>query len=443
MQLKARVQFDQPYTHELVKSSLKDCSKFDWIIEEDITDNSIAEGDQVHLQWLEYELINWDTLARQETETLANSYCIRKGLIRKSQMAYNLTKYMSKHPDSILKTAIPETWLFELDHIDYLDEAMNEVFEVEQDLADNEDRETDRKAFIIKPSMANKAAGIHIFDTMEGLKSLFERTRLDDSDEEEEENDEEEEGHANEDDDNEGNEDEEEEEEEEDYDDDDDEEDLSQIREWVIQRYVQHPLLLCGNRKFHVRAYVLAVSNIQVYLYSDMLALFALKPFDESDLSDQLAHITNTCIQTGEDTFVENDSVKLFWDLKSEDGVTEENLNTMFKQMQETLGDLFDACSSEMTTFQAIPNAFELYGVDFLIDRDMQVYFLEANAFPDFKQTGNELQHIIGDLFAETIQMAVDPFFESSGADTTSSSPKEQKPSKFVKVFERQLLGPN
>ncbi|KAG2180412.1 hypothetical protein INT44_003416 [Umbelopsis vinacea] len=446
MQLKARVQFDQPYTHELVKSSLKDRSKFDWIIEEDITDDSIAEGDKVHLQWLEYELINWDKLASQETETLANSYCIRKGLIRKSQMAYNLTKYMSKHPDSILKTAIPETWLFELDHIDYLDEAMNEVFEVEQDLADNEDRETDRKAFIIKPSMANKAAGIHIFDTMDGLKSLFERTRLDDSDEEEEEeeNDEEEnedgdveEGRENEDGDNEDTE----EEEEEDYDD-EDEEDLSQIREWVIQRYVQHPLLLCGNRKFHVRAYVLAVSNIQVYLYTDMLALFALKPFDESDLSDELAHITNTCIQTGEDTFVESDSVKLFWDLKNEEGVTQENLDSMFKQMQETLGDLFDACSSEMTTFQAIPNAFELYGVDFLIDRDMQVYFLEANAFPDFKQTGNELQHIIGDLFAETIQLAVDPFFENSGADTSSSSPKEQTPSKFVKVFERQLLGP-
>jgi hypothetical protein len=65
-----------------------------------------------------------------------------------------------------------------------------------------------------------------------------------------------------------------------------------------------------------------------------------------------------------------------------------------------------------------------------------------SSQFPDFKQTGNELQHIIGDLFAETIQLAVDPFFESRGADTSSSAPKEQTPSKFVKVFERQLLGP-
>lgn len=375
MQLKARVHFDQPYTHELVKKSLKETSQFEWSINENITEDSVNDNEMIHLQWLEYELINWGTLATRETEALANSYCIRKGLIRKSQLAYNMTKYMSKHPNSILKDAIPETWLFELDHIDYLDEAMNDVFEVEQDLADNETRDSDKKAFIIKPSMANKAAGIHIFDTMEGLRSLFEKTRLDDS-EDEEENDEEE-GEDKEDSSNEAEDDAQVDDDEEES---DDEEDLSQIREWVIQRYVQNPLLLCGNRKFHIRAYVLAVSNIQVYLYSDMLALFALKPFDESNLSDQLSHITNTCIQTGEDTFVEDDSVKLFWDLKQEEGVTEENLNFMFKQMQETLRDIFDACTSEMTTFQAMPNAFELYGVDFLIDRDMKVYFLEANA---------------------------------------------------------------
>jgi hypothetical protein len=372
MQLKARVRFDQPYTHELVKSSLKERSQFEWSIDENITDDSISDNDLIHLQWLEYELINWETLATRSTETLANSYCIRKGLIRKSQLAYSMTKYMSKHPDSILKDAIPETWLFELDHIDYLDEAMNEVFEVERDLADNENRDSNKKAFIIKPSMANKAAGIHIFDTMEGLRSLFEQTRLDDSDEEDEVEDEGEEEGDDQDKYNTSDQD--------DYEESDDGEDLSQIREWVIQRYVQHPLLLCGNRKFHIRAYVLAVSNIQVYLYSDMLALFALKAFDESDLSDQLAHITNTCIQTGEDTFVEDNSVKLFWDLKDEEGVTEDDLQSIFKQMQESLRDIFDACTSEMTTFQAMPNAFELYGVDFLIDRDMKAYFLEANA---------------------------------------------------------------
>ncbi|CAO3661084.1 unnamed protein product [Rhizopus stolonifer] len=250
--------------------------------------------------------------------SLANAYCIRKGLIRKAQLAYNITKYVSKNPSSILKKAIPETWLFELDHVDYFEESMNEVFEVERDLQLGH-------SFIIKPSLANKAAGIKVFNTLDQLRDIFEQDESDsDSD-------------------------------------DDDEEDVSQVREWVIQRYIDKPLLV-NQRKFHVRAYVLAKSNIEVYLYRDMLALFALRKYDPTQLDDNLIHLTNTCIQTEESGYVESESVKLFWELNIE------QKDHMFEQMKKILADVFDACTSEMTTFQAIPNAFELFGIDFLID---------------------------------------------------------------------------
>jgi hypothetical protein len=89
-----------------------------------------------------------------------------------------------------------------------------------------------------------------------------------------------------------------------------------QIREWVIQRYLDRPLKLNQGRKFHLRVYVLAVSNLRVYVYEDMLALFALKPYDSKNLDDTLSHITNTCIQTEEADFNELQSVKLFWELE-------------------------------------------------------------------------------------------------------------------------------
>ncbi|CAO3653822.1 unnamed protein product [Cunninghamella echinulata] len=334
---------------------------------------------------------------------MCNAYCIRKGLIRKSQFAYNITKYLSKYPDSILKQAIPETWQFELDHVDYFEEAMNEVFEVERDLLLNEeekseeDKDKPHYRFIIKPSLANKAAGIQVFDSLDQLRAIFE-TDDEDSDDEEE------------------------------RDDDDDQEDVSQIREWVIQRYIDQPLLV-NQRKFHVRAYVLAVSNIQVYLYRDMLALFAMKDYTMDNLNDNLIHLTNTCIQTDQANFDEASSVKLFWDLEQH-GIKKTDLDDIFLKMQLILKDVFDACTSEMTTFQALPNAFELFGVDFLIDQDKNVYFLETNAFPDFKQTGGKLQHVIQELFDATTKTAIEPFF---GCEST---PDER----LVKVFDRQLL---
>lgn len=340
MSLKALVHLDEPYTHGAVVKALKNSKKLDWNIIEDVTEENAEDCPaDVKLQWLEYELINWQHLAKHDTDSLANAYCIRKGLIRKSQFAYNMAKYLSKNPDSVLKKAIPETWQFELDHVDYFDEAMNEVFEVERDLQE----EGGNHMFIIKPSMANKAAGIKVFNNLDSLRAIFEEEESDsDADSE-------------------------------DYD--EDAEDLSQVREWVIQRYVQNPLLV-NKRKFHIRAYVMAKSNIQVYLYHDMLALFALKEYDTTNLDDNLIHLTNTCIQTEEEEYDEQASVKLFWELPLE----EKDKNHIFDQMKKILADVYDACTSEMTTFQAIPNAFELFGIDFMIDDELNVYFLEANA---------------------------------------------------------------
>ncbi|KAI9253765.1 tubulin-tyrosine ligase family-domain-containing protein [Phascolomyces articulosus] len=399
---RALVHLDEPYTHNAVIKALQQ-SQLEWDIVQDITEENseadlISESTPIALQWLEYELINWSLLAAKEETTMANAYCIRKGLIRKAQFSYNVSKYLSKNPSSILKHAIPETWQFELDHIDYIDEALNEVFEVERDLKENEESELEddkKHVFIIKPSMANKAAGIHVFDSLNQLCAIFEEPESDTEDEEE----------------------------------DDDQEDLTQVREWVIQRYISNPLLV-NNRKFHVRAYVLAVSNIQVYLYRDMLALFALRPYDLNNLEDSLAHISNTCIQTDQEDFDEDQSVRLFWEL-NKFGIQDQDLEHMFDQMRAILADVFDACTSEMTTFQAIPNSFELFGVDFIMDADNKVYFLEANAFPDFKQTGSKLQHVVQELFDATVQTAIEPFF---GDQTWNPH------SKLVKVFDKKLL---
>ncbi|KAI7869888.1 tubulin-tyrosine ligase family-domain-containing protein [Spinellus fusiger] len=407
----ALAHLDEPYTKGAVVKALEK-STLKWSTNEDVTEeNTEADLDspQISLQWLEYEQINWMHLARNTSTSMANAYCIRKGLIRKSQLAYNITKYLSKYPQSILQQAIPETWQFELDHEDYFEEAMNEVFEVERDLIQNEQMGEDEKkhVFIIKPSMANKAAGIVVFDSMQQLRAIF--TKEQDSDSEDDNGSEGDNGSDSE-----------------------DEEDLMQVREWVIQRYIHNPLLI-QQRKFHVRAYVLAVSNIKVYLYHDMLALFAHKEYDLNHLSDTLSHLTNTCLQTEEADFNEETSVRLFWELEKM-GVEKKDLDKAFKNMQLILADVFDACVSEMTTFQALPNAFELFGIDFLIDEEMNVYFLEANAFPDFKQTGSQLQHIIQELFNATVKTAIEPFFGESSSESSERS------NKLIRIYEKELL---
>ena len=60
----------------------------------------------------------------------AAAYCVRKGLIRKSQFAYNCAKWAAKHPGSVLAAGVPETHLFEMWDAEYLDESLADVYEV-------------------------------------------------------------------------------------------------------------------------------------------------------------------------------------------------------------------------------------------------------------------------------------------------------------------------
>jgi Tubulin-tyrosine ligase family len=79
-------------------------------------------------------------------------------------------------------------------------------------------------------------------------------------------------------------------------------------------RYIDRPLLV-GGRKFHVRAYVLCVGSISVYVASDGLALFAAEPYQAigSAAPNLDAHLTNTCRLNG--SVPEEDVVMLLSEL--------------------------------------------------------------------------------------------------------------------------------
>ena len=53
---------------------------------------------------------------------------------------------------------------------------------------------------------------------------------------------------------------------------------------------------------------------------------------------------------------------------------------------------------------------FEYYGIDFLVDENFDVSLLEVNPSPDFKQTGERLEWLIGGLIEESIDMGIGSF---------------------------------
>ena len=70
-------------------------------------DNAVPLPPDCGFQWSEYERIDWEAVLCGKHG--AASYCVRKGLSRKAQLAHYTRLYVCKHPDSILKNCMPQT----------------------------------------------------------------------------------------------------------------------------------------------------------------------------------------------------------------------------------------------------------------------------------------------------------------------------------------------
>lgn len=414
------MELDSPYVQPLIEEALRKqvegatCQSISSL--SDLPDPSAPV-----LQYREYENLDFEHALSHPSSSLVNSFVIRKALIRKHYLSNTVANWISKHPDSILRKHVKPAVDFEVDYAEFLDEALMEAYELRESLEANESKaEQDKEWWILKPGMSDRGQGIRLFNSEAQLQAIFEEWEDDESDEE----------------------------------DDADEDGIeppvdenlakkngqgvvtSQLRHFIAQPYIDPPLLLpsASNRKFHIRTYVLAVGSLKIYVFKEMLALFSNLPYqapwEETDeVRDLARHLTNTCLQEGGST--NEGSVKRFWDLDGSAPRLPSNWkDNVFDQICAITAEIFEAAARGMLVhFQTLPNAFEIFGVDFLVDQTGNTWLLELNAFPDFGQTGEELKKVVvGRLFEEVVDVAVKPFFGFGEA----AQPKEERGLKLV-----------
>ncbi|CAN9185341.1 unnamed protein product [Alternaria alternata] len=442
----ALVNYEDPYVQPLILAALK--KRLPASAHEFITSPSqLPSPSSRFLQWVQYESIDFDHLMEHSSSSLSNAYVIRKALIRKHYLSTTIANWITKYPDSVLKKHVKPSVEFEVDYAEFLDDALVEAWELKESWARNEEldgEENEEEAakkkewWILKPGMSERGQGIRLFSSEEELTAIFEEWDPESDDEEEEEDgDARSDAGASK------------------ADDREEEKDegngiiTSQLRHFIAQPYIHPPLLLSPPslatpssssspetlRKFHIRTYVLATGALQVYVYRPMLALFAARPYvppwdaalQENREEAMKAHLTNTCLQDSGDR---EGSVGLFWDLPEtipgQPPFTSTNGETLdvgkgwkdqvFSQILKTTSQTFEAAARGMSIhFQPLPNSFEIFGLDFMVgiegNGELNTYLLEVNAFPDFRQTGDELSGMIEGLFEGVVNKGVAPFF--------------------------------
>ncbi|RDW86407.1 putative acid phosphatase [Aspergillus mulundensis] len=407
------VDCDDPYVQGLVEQALR--SRVGSRCRQVSSISDLPSRSTPVFQYREYERLDFEHAMMHSTTSLTNAYIIRKALIRKHYLANTVANWVTKHPESVLAKHVKVSVDFELDYAEFLDDALLEAYELRGSLENNESKpDSEKEWWILKPGMSDRGQGIRLFNSEDQLREIFEEWEVDSEDEDEDKD--------------------------ESNDERDDETDkaaasgvvTSQLRHFIAQPYIDPPLLLpsLNNRKFHIRTYVLATGSLKVYVFKEMLALFASKPYvsptsstDDAESEDPVAdltrHLTNTCFQ--DKALPESETVRRFWDLPSSPPPSAKLPNTwkedVYEQICAVTGELFTAAARGMMIhFQTVPNAFEVFGVDFLVDEGGNVWLLEVNAFPDFGQTGEELREVVvGGLFGGVVDVAVNGFFGEGG----------------------------
>ncbi|KIM85357.1 hypothetical protein PILCRDRAFT_817360 [Piloderma croceum F 1598] len=416
-----------PLTERLVRMSLATFDLPPTVI------SSIPESFSAHgitlVQWSTYDSIDHE-LTHKDHTVLSSSYIFRKALIRKHFLSRCIHSYLLKRDQSVLKKAIPRTWDLEISYADELDEMWSdELWDLGEELDDPE------KWWILKPSMADRGMGIRLFNSKTALQQIFEEFNGDSDDEETEA--------------------------------DETAVITSQLRHFVIQEYLLTPLLLdiseilttesspnepksLQGHKFHLRAYFVASGAITLYMYPRILALFSAVPYSPPIAEeipergghisiDMTPHLTNTSLQRhrGEGVRLLDELVGcpiLSHSASSQNAIdrqltlTNGDIAVLKDQMADVLSETFRAAIENPVHFQPIPNAFELFGVDFLVSHTLttspsladcinrvpfQVQLLEINSEPAIELTGPRLTWILEDLFIAIGKVCITPFFST------------------------------
>lgn len=378
------VSLDSPFVRRLVEGYFNE-RPWKWNLH-----TKRRRGVVYDLQFCEYEELDWDSVLTGESRSRACCYCVRKGMTRKAAWAQVVNKYVDKHgKDSVLGRFVPETLVISTWDAFNGDGGWLKKFGVhDKQIALNEclydARECFPGQFVLKPSIASKGSEVTTVRSFEQVKQVVCEW-----------------------------------------------EDCS---EWVLQRYVPNLLLLNGGRKFHLRVFIVCVGALRVHVFQQYIAFFATEAHDKDG---HYSHITNACQQRDHAEFDQETVFKLPRELAaifaSERGVGPSQAEFDFthprgrilQNLCTVIASSFAALKPCSAVFQPQANCFELFGLDFLVDQNLDVHLLEFNSGPDLDQgnDGNRLGGLISSLVEGWCRL---------GADGESS------PSGFVKCFDEE-----
>eukprot|EP00929_Paragymnodinium_shiwhaense_P091139 TRINITY_DN51181_c0_g1_i1.p1 TRINITY_DN51181_c0_g1~~TRINITY_DN51181_c0_g1_i1.p1 ORF type:complete len:1217 (+),score=198.04 TRINITY_DN51181_c0_g1_i1:163-3813(+) len=188
---------------------------------------------------------------------------------------------------------------------------------------------------------------------------------------------------------------------------------------FVVQKYMENPLII-NKKKFDIRQWVLVTrfEPLTAWFWTRPYVRFSLQDYDPSKLKNRFAHLTNNCIShlhrdyeaVKEETMWQADQMqahlKALGAERNGKAVEDPWTELIIPQMQA--GVLRSLCAAAEAGVSQREASFELFGYDFMISEDLNVWLIEVNATPDLSPSTAITTDLVRDCLTDMVEIVVD-----------------------------------
>ena len=211
---------------------------------------------------------------------------------------------------------------------------------------------------------------------------------------------------------------------------------------FVIQKYIENPMIIY-KRKFDIRQWVLVthLNPLTLWMWEEPYLRFSAEDYDIDNFSNIYSHLTNNSIAKYSEKYKNESLIKEdMWELGNFKKYLKENYNKeniwdeIYEKMKNAIICSFDSGRHEIVYRE---NCFELYGYDFMIDNELNVFLIEINSSPAMDYSTSITEKLVQEMSENLIKIVIDKRetcrdFEKIGKFIKVYDGKEEVNEKFV-----------
>eukprot|EP01022_Parablepharisma_sp_SALTPOND_P020804 TRINITY_DN3872_c0_g1_i1.p1 TRINITY_DN3872_c0_g1~~TRINITY_DN3872_c0_g1_i1.p1 ORF type:complete len:448 (-),score=27.98 TRINITY_DN3872_c0_g1_i1:2502-3845(-) len=187
---------------------------------------------------------------------------------------------------------------------------------------------------------------------------------------------------------------------------------------FVLQKYIESPLLV-NERKFDIRMWVLVTHEMDCYLFKEGYLRTSSSKFvmDPDDADNKFVHLTNNAVQRYAKNYGEFEDGNQMSFVAFQEYLDKNYAEKGIRVGKDILPQIKNIVKKTVLAVRKKLNlegrkyCFEIFGYDFIIDSDFNVWLIEINTNPCLEESSKLLKSVLPRMIDNAFKLTVDILF--------------------------------